>query len=225
MELAATALDLRRTRAGSYERRRPETTTLYAVVRDNVETLYAAVAAGFGGAALPPSLQWIESDLKQGDAESLDHRIARYRFVAERFPIGQGPFTGGAPQVFAFQEMQRSYISANYMAVVPYAQVFAEHTFAAPYAFGGEDSVVVGGFAKLIDWAKQDGEITEQTAERLHVLRRMRNPYTHPNVDAKGHDGRMVPGKHPLESLKDDAEVALGAVVALVGRRPSSSAE
>jgi len=30
------------------------TTTLYAVVRDNVETLYAAVAAGFDGAALPP---------------------------------------------------------------------------------------------------------------------------------------------------------------------------
>jgi hypothetical protein len=29
-------------------------TTLYAVVRDNVETLYAAVAAGFEGAALPP---------------------------------------------------------------------------------------------------------------------------------------------------------------------------
>lgn len=40
--------------AGNYERRRPETTTLYAVVRDNVETLYAAVAAGFEGAALPP---------------------------------------------------------------------------------------------------------------------------------------------------------------------------
>jgi hypothetical protein len=39
---------------GAYQRHRPETTTLYAVVRDNVETLYAAVAAGFEGAALPP---------------------------------------------------------------------------------------------------------------------------------------------------------------------------
>jgi len=37
-----------------YQRHRPETTTLYAVVRDNVETLYAAVAAGFESAALPP---------------------------------------------------------------------------------------------------------------------------------------------------------------------------
>jgi hypothetical protein len=50
--LAATTLDVRRT--GSYERHRPETTTLYAVVRDNVETLYAAVPVGFAGAALPP---------------------------------------------------------------------------------------------------------------------------------------------------------------------------
>ena len=52
MGLAASALDARRT--GKYERHRPEPTTPYAVVRDNVETLYAAVAAGFEGAALPP---------------------------------------------------------------------------------------------------------------------------------------------------------------------------
>ncbi|MEO7033737.1 MAG: hypothetical protein ABI548_07640, partial [Polyangiaceae bacterium] len=33
---------------------RPESTTLHAVVRDNIESLYAAVAAGFDGVALPP---------------------------------------------------------------------------------------------------------------------------------------------------------------------------
>jgi len=36
-----------------YERRRPETTKLHQVVRDNLNTLYAAVDAGFGGAQLP----------------------------------------------------------------------------------------------------------------------------------------------------------------------------
>ena len=51
MGLPAVPLDGQR--AGGYQRHRPETTTLYAVVRDNVETLYAAVAAGFDGAALP----------------------------------------------------------------------------------------------------------------------------------------------------------------------------
>jgi len=45
----------------------------------------------------------------------------------------------------------------------------------------------------------------------------LRNPYTHPNVGTKGYDGRMVPGTHPLESLKDDAEVALDAVALLLG--------
>ena len=34
-------------------RRRPEQTSLYAVVRDNLRTLYAAVEDGFAGAALP----------------------------------------------------------------------------------------------------------------------------------------------------------------------------
>ena len=38
----------------AYRRRRPEETTLYAVVRDQINTLYAAVDAGFDDAALPP---------------------------------------------------------------------------------------------------------------------------------------------------------------------------
>jgi hypothetical protein len=38
---ASAALDGRR--SGVYERHRPETTTLYALVGDNFETLYAAV--------------------------------------------------------------------------------------------------------------------------------------------------------------------------------------
>ncbi|MEO7036992.1 MAG: transposase zinc-binding domain-containing protein [Polyangiaceae bacterium] len=37
-----------------YQRHRPESTTLYAVVRDNIESLYAAVSAGFDEVALPP---------------------------------------------------------------------------------------------------------------------------------------------------------------------------
>jgi len=40
--------------AGTYQRHQPEKTTLYAVVRENLATLYTAVEAGFEGAALPP---------------------------------------------------------------------------------------------------------------------------------------------------------------------------
>jgi hypothetical protein len=49
-----TSLWRRLVAASAVVSHRPETTTLYAIVRDNVETLYAAVAAGFDGAALPP---------------------------------------------------------------------------------------------------------------------------------------------------------------------------
>jgi hypothetical protein len=40
-------------RASSYARRRPETTVLHRVVRENLATLLAAAEDGFGGAALP----------------------------------------------------------------------------------------------------------------------------------------------------------------------------
>jgi hypothetical protein len=169
----------------------------------------------------PPPRSWIEADLLHGDSGSLQSRIERYQYVAERFPVGEGLFAGGFPQLFAFQEMQRSYIGANYMAVVLCAQVFAEHSLAVPYVFVGADEAVTSGFSKLIDRSRQDGEITDAVAERLHVLRKMRNPYTHPAPGTKGYDGRLVPGKSPLESLKDDAEVALSTVALLIGARRS----
>ena len=37
-----------------YKRRQPELGTLYQVVRENLQTLYAAAQEGFAGAALPP---------------------------------------------------------------------------------------------------------------------------------------------------------------------------
>lgn len=57
-----------------------ELTTLYAVVRDNVETLYAAVAAGFEGAASPPFVRrefdgYLDSGL-------LSRGFARMKFEA-----------------------------------------------------------------------------------------------------------------------------------------------
>jgi hypothetical protein len=84
--LAAASLEGRRT--GSYERHRPETTTLYAVVRDDVETLYAAVAAGFEGAALPPIVRReLEGYLDCGlITRTLAHKSGRTRAKAGRAP-------------------------------------------------------------------------------------------------------------------------------------------
>jgi hypothetical protein len=45
----------------TYQRRRPERTTLYEVVRDNVETLYEAL--GEGGATLPG---FVREELRRG---------------------------------------------------------------------------------------------------------------------------------------------------------------
>jgi len=42
-----------RAHAGQYERHRPETTTLYEVVRDNLETLYGAIDDGALDIKLP----------------------------------------------------------------------------------------------------------------------------------------------------------------------------
>jgi len=45
-----------------YERRRPERTVLYQVVQENLETLYAAVEAGFATASLP---EFVRNEFEQ----------------------------------------------------------------------------------------------------------------------------------------------------------------
>src|SRR5260370_13131440 len=117
----------------------------------------------------PPSDDWIENDIRDGDASSLANRVARYRFVANRFPIGSGLFMGGVPQLFAFQEMQRSYVSANYMAAVLCAQVFAEHSLAVHYVMTEDDAALTGGFASLIPRSRRNGFLAAQTAHLIHV--------------------------------------------------------
>lgn len=122
--------------------------------------------------------------------------------------------------MFAFHEMQRSYISANYMATVLCAQAFAEHALAIHYVMSGADAVAKSGFKRLIERARMDGAIAHEVAERLHILRRMRNPYTHPAPGREGYDLRMhLERTHPLKLLEEDAIIALEAVALLV-RRP-----
>jgi predicted nucleotidyltransferase len=65
-------------------------TTLYAVVRDNVETLYAAVSAGFEGAALPAFVR------REFDSRTLT-RLPRKRKRDATFGCKLAEVSRGAP--------------------------------------------------------------------------------------------------------------------------------
>ena len=142
---------------------------------------------------LPPD-ESMRSDVVDADEATLEERLGRYRFVFREFgPPSQMLLIGGVPAMLALHELQRSFIAGNFLATVLTAQVLVEHSLGGSFVLAGDDSVVNSGFAGLIDESLRRGWLSPSMAARLHVLRSMRNPYTHPKVGmhARGHMARM----------------------------------
>ncbi|MCX6894939.1 MAG: hypothetical protein NTZ16_05440 [Verrucomicrobia bacterium] len=133
-----------------------------------------------------PTKKKLLADIKETDAASRAARLERLEFLLAEFgPPADMMLIGGIGAMFAIQELQSSFLNGNYMATIFCCQTFAEHSLAGGYALSGQDALVESGFKKLIDQSLADGTISTRVAERLHELREMRNPYTHPRVIRK----------------------------------------
>jgi len=175
-----------------------------------------------------PSLEEIRREFAREDAKSRKDRAHCYRKLLKLFPMGGGMLIfGGMPATFALEEVWRSYIGANYLSVVMCAQNFLEHLLAAHHIMSGEDLTAEGGFSKLIDLAEKDGAVEPSMAERMHRLRKMRNPYVHPRSYSRPRNymARIIDNgfKEPLVLLEEDAEFALALVSDFIRPDPGST--
>lgn len=164
-----------------------------------------------------PDDEEIAQDLTDADAASLETRRERYRFVLQEFgPPAHMFLVGGIPAMFAVVELQRSYIFGNHLAVILTAQAFVEHSLGGAFRLAGDDRVAASGFATLIDEALSRGAISSGVADRLHELRRMRNPYTHSQASdsPRGYMARLRDGGYDPEAMAErDAQEAIRIVV------------
>lgn len=165
-----------------------------------------------------PDIEQLKRVLEGTDESTRAVRVKRLKFIQEEFgPPADMLLIGGMPAMLALHEMNHSFVVGNFMATILLAQVFIEHTLGGSFIMAGDDDTATGGFAKLIKEAVSDGSITSVLGEKLHELRRMRNPYTHPNpgLTPRGHMGRMVEQKlyDPEELAEKDARTALQTVV------------
>jgi hypothetical protein len=165
-----------------------------------------------------PSDNELRAEIQKADESSLEERVERLRFILEEFgPPADMLLVGGVPSMLAIQELQRSFIDGNFLVCILAAQIFVEHSLGGMYAMSGEDALVDSGFASLINAAEKDGAIDNTIAQRLHILRNMRNPYTHPKVGlhARGYMARLLNSKtyNPYELAEQDAREAIQIVV------------
>ena len=164
-----------------------------------------------------PPKQKLLADIQEADTASRATRLERLEFLLAEFgPPADMMLIGGIGAMFAIQELQSSFLNGNYMATIFCCQTFAEHSLAGGYALGGQDELVESGFNKLIHQSLADGTISARIAERLHELRQMRNPYTHPRIIQKRQSllDRLVARKSDPHSMAErDARDAIQILV------------
>jgi len=164
-----------------------------------------------------PTKKKLLIDIEEADAASRGDRLERLEFfLAEFGPPADMMLIGGIGAMFAIQELESSFLNGNYMATIFCCQTFAEHSLAGGYALSGKDELVESGFKKLIDESLSDGTISAPVAKRLHELREMRNPYTHPRVIQKRQSllDRVVTSKSdPHTMAEKDARDAIQILV------------
>lgn len=165
-----------------------------------------------------PEIEQLERELEGEDEATRAVRAERLQFIQEEFgPPADMLLGGGIPAMFALREMTHAFVVGNFMATILLAQVFVEHSLGGSFILAGDDDTATEGFARLTKKSLLDGSITPALAKKLDELRKMRNPYTHPNPGAtpRSHMGRMMEQKmyDPEQLAEKDAHVAIQIVV------------
>ena len=130
---------------------------------------------------------------------------------------------GGQAAWFALEELWRSYIDGNFLAVMLLSHVFAEQSLGGSLILAGTDrKISEGGLKKIADELRSSGQIDDTAFALLDELRRMRIAYTHPHegLPERSHMKRILNSKlGPFELLESDAKMCLTIVADVFGLR------
>ncbi|MDE7330394.1 MAG: hypothetical protein K2N30_04855 [Clostridia bacterium] len=127
----------------------------------------------------------LANELQSSDKETFKFRLERLKEIKSLFLWKKECdllLFGGFSTLFAISEILSAYINGNFLSCICLAQIFFEHTLSSTFCMQGEDEIAEANFAKILDESKTNKIITEDFAEKLDELRRIRNSYTHFHV-------------------------------------------
>lgn len=143
-------------------------------------------------------------DLQIADKKTFKSRLNRLKQIRSLFlwkQEGDLLLSGGFSSSFAIIEIPNAYITGNFLSCICLAQIFFENTLSSTFCINGEDEIAEAGFAKIINESKVNKIISEDFANKLNDLRKVRNSYTHFHV---GFNNRGVVKRMIENSLSPD---------------------
>lgn len=145
------------------------------------------------------------------DKKSFEERLARLQFIDKIFPKGHS-FLGQMELLFTFEEAKSTFINGEFIGTIILAQSFIEKVFHVHFAELGYEKIAKKGLNEMIKFGKKNKLINEFILEKVDVIRKIRNPFTHLKEFTYPHSlsNRMFANKiQPYEQLERDAKEAI----------------
>lgn len=166
------------------------------------------------------TLNWIRTSDELARAD----RLARIKYLRSLYPAEQDTLLfGGVLVPVALHEMQLAYVFGLDLACVLSAQVVLEHLLDGVLNVYAGAEREKSGLYVLAQNAFDLGFISSAEHQAIDSLRKLRNPYTHPQPVMS--DGCMIRRQAnsglPTETIiQRDAEQAIATVIGLITRAP-----
>lgn len=146
------------------------------------------------------------NDLKIADNETFKERLDRLKQIKSLFLWKKEwgiLLSGGFSSSFAILEIPNAYINGNFLSCICLAQIFFENTLSSTFCINGEDEIAEASFARVLNECRINNVISEDFADKLDNLRKIRNSYTHFHVglNKRGFLKRMLDSSTPPNDL------------------------
>ncbi|WP_298537882.1 hypothetical protein [uncultured Algibacter sp.] len=159
----------------------------------------------------------LESSLEKYDRESFEERLERLKYLNKIFPKDFG-ILADPETVYVFGEAKMAFINGEFISTILLSQAFIERKLQLHYQSLGLENIAKRGLKAIVNHAKKNNILHEYLIERIDVLRKRRNPFSHvkPTEHEFNLTQRMMSDlksdkkyRQPFEIMTDDAKEAI----------------
>jgi len=164
----------------------------------------------FGNKA-KPKLDKETAELKQLDARTIKNRAERLKYLESIYPRWVSMF-GEMEPIFIFEEARLTFLNGAFISTILLCQAFIEHWLTQYLSSKSDPGEMPKTMEGMLERCRKDGLIHEYLVDRIDLLRRIRNPFTHKKRYEHPYllSRRMFEKKLPPEDvLEQDAKDAL----------------
>ena len=159
----------------------------------------------------------LESSLEKYDKETFEERLERLKYLNKIIPNEFG-ILADPETVYVFGEAKMAFINGEFISTILLSQAFIERKLQLHYQSLGLENIGKRGLKAILTHAKKNNVLHEYLTERIDILRKRRNPFSHvkPTEHEFNLSQRMISElksdkkyRQPFEIMKDDAKEAI----------------